>query len=204
MAININPGDALRHIATFTSTGNFVVPAGIKVAFVSIHGSAGGGGATRPGSPTGNVGGTGGPGLVAGAFVEVSPGSTYAVTIGAGGGVGTGSGSGRYANATVGGTGGTSSFDSGSIFAVTGGLGGNVANAGTSGNIGATGAASGLTTLTALSPASAMARVKGITTQATGGTTGGTGGVNNQSDGRYGTSTPGASAGQGGFAHIYI
>jgi hypothetical protein len=43
MAINTS-GKPLRHVSTFTSSGNWVTPAGVTSVFVSINGASGGGG----------------------------------------------------------------------------------------------------------------------------------------------------------------
>ena len=66
MAINVNPGTPLRHVATYTATGNWTAPLGTTVAFVAIHGATGGGGAGSAAgagtSGTANTGGGGGGG----------------------------------------------------------------------------------------------------------------------------------------------
>ena len=90
MAINVNPGSLLRHVQTFTASGNFTAPAGCTVAFVSIHSSTGGGGGGGRGGPNGNGSGGGSSGIVAGSFIEVIPGATHAVVIGGGGAGGAG------------------------------------------------------------------------------------------------------------------
>jgi hypothetical protein len=157
MAININPGANLRHVATYTSSGTFKVPEGTSVVFASIRGASGGGGfgqsdTNRYGGQNGRVGGNG---LVAGGFVQVTPGRDHTVTIGAAGGGG--------------GTGGTSSFDG--AITVTGGTGGSQTSAGTAGQ------ASAVTSLTTLPPNSASsARAAGFITQSTGANAGGSGG----------------------------
>ena len=166
MAINVNPGSPLRLISSFTSSGNFTVPVGTSVAFVSIHSSTGGGGGVQ--GPGGRYGGpgnalAGGTGIVAGSWVQVAPGSTYPVVVGAGGAPGFSSNSGGLA--TAGAVGGTSTFDGGA-FVVTGSNGGGTQN-GSNGNAGS---ASGATALSSLSPsANALVKTATITTQATGG-----------------------------------
>jgi len=115
MAINTNPGSPLRLVGSITTSGNFSVPAGTSVAFVSIHSSTGGGGGSQGPGPRyslSGAGAAGGTGIVAGAWVQVVPGSTYPVVIGAGGSAGTG---GSNNAAVSGGVGGTTSFDGGAL-----------------------------------------------------------------------------------------
>jgi hypothetical protein len=207
MAININPGTPIRHVATYTSSGTFTPPAGVTTAFVSMHSATGGGGGAA-GQDNGNGGGQGGLGLVVGSFVEVIPGVACTVTIGAAGALGV-SNVGRYNSprAASGGTGGTTSFD-GNFF-VTGSVGGQGGvgrdQGNTVGDAGAaltSGAATGTTTLTSLSPASAVTRVKGISTQASGASVGGTGA--SQANNRYSQGTSAATVGLAGIVHVYI
>jgi hypothetical protein len=195
MAININPGSPLRHVGTYNSSGNFIAPIGTSVAFVSIHGSTGGGS-----GGTGTLSGaTGGAGIVSGAFVQVVPGASHVVTIGAGGA------GGAPSNIPVlpqaGATGGSTVFDG--AITVTGSAGGNAIGARYSpGNTGAQGTASGYTNLTSLSPsANTLVRTGTISTQNTGGSSGGAGG--NQGPARYNAGSVGFS-GAAGQVHIYI
>lgn len=94
----------------FTANGTFVVPAGVTKLFVRVVG--GGGGGARGGASYSLSGGGGGAGGYAEKFVATTPGTSYAVTVGAKGARGD----------TLGGTGGTSSF--GSEVSATGGSGG--------------------------------------------------------------------------------
>lgn len=163
MAINSNPQAPLRHVASFNSTGNIVFPAGVNQAFIQINGATGGGGQTNPSTGGHGGGGSAGPGLVSGSWVQVMPGATYAVTIGAGG--------------QASGTGGTTSFDT--VVAVSGSPGGPQAASrygsgspsNAHGNVNSTN-----TSLTTLNPgASTLARVITVTSQTTGGQPGGPG-----------------------------
>lgn len=206
MAININPGSPLRHVATFNATGNWTAPAGTNLAFVSIH-SATSGGATFTDRYVGNAGGryapaTGGVGSVSGAYVQVTPGSSHAVTIGAGGTGATTTGVGNNRTGVVAGAGGSTIFDS--AFTATGSTTGTNAGRYFNGNAStAASAATGTTTLTTVNPGSAtLTRVGTISNQNTGGRSGGAPG-NHSGDGRYGTVNAG-SAGSSGLVHIYI
>ena len=201
MAINVNPGIALRQIATYNSSGNFIVPTGVTSVFVSVHSSSGGG-ASGQGPQGGrynqnaaagsNTGGAGGAGIVSGAWVQVSPGTTYAVVVGAGGAGGTAAGWNQQP--VSGAAGGTSSFD-GSTLSVVGGAGGTTST-------GTQASASGLTNLSSQSPTSlAMTRTSSISNQNTGATVGGNGGA--PANSAFNSSTPG-NAGAGGQVHIYL
>ena len=197
MAINVNPGAPLRLISSYNSSGNFTVPLGTSVAFVSIHSSTGGGGGVQ--GPGGRYGGpgnarTGGTGIVAGAWVQVAPGSTYPVVVGAGGSPGFSTNTGGAA--TSGAVGGTSTFDGGA-FVVTGSNGGGV----NGGSDGSAGSGSGATALSSLSPsANALVKTATITTQATGAFTGGNGGNGN----RYSQTQGTGNAGTGAAIYVYI
>lgn len=186
MAINTNPVAPLRHVATFNSSGNYLAPSGATLAFISVHGASGGsaGGANNGRYATG---GPGGAGLIAGAFVQITPSGNHTVTVGAGGAAGV------QGNNGNGGTGGTTSFDG--AITVTGGTGGFTTqgrySTGTAGN---QGSASGTTSLTSLSPAGAIVRTGTVSTQNTGAASGPNGGV------RYGAGT----AGTAGQLHIYL
>ncbi len=109
----------------FTASGTFVVPAGVTKLFVRVVG--GGGGGARGGAAYGLSGGGGGAGGYAEKIIATTPGTSWAVTIGAGGSRG----------ATVGGTGGTSSF--GANISATGGFGGNGVSGNCAGGSGGTG-----------------------------------------------------------------
>ncbi len=121
----LTPGYRNMAVLTTNSAGSWTAPAGVVAVKLRVWGGGGGGG-------TGN-GGAGGGGAGAGyveGFFAVSPGQSYAVTIGLGG-----SGSG--------GNGGTSSFSS-IASASGGGAGGNGAQNGAGGASG--GAGSGFAT----------------------------------------------------------
>ncbi len=197
MAINPFGSAPLRHIASYTSSGNFVVPAGINSVFVSIHGSAGGGaGGTQNAGynapSTANNINKGASGLISGAFVQVVPSSTYAVAIGAGG-------AGGNSNQT-GATGGTTSFDT-LAFQVTGSAGSVTSYSGQNTANVAVGSSSGQTSLTTLPPSGAITRTGSITNQNTGGTTGGNQGQNSSQGNRYGASA--GAIGASGQVYIY-
>lgn len=191
MAIDKNPGQPLRLLSVFTSSGTWTAPAGVTRAFVSIHGASGGGGNLgRYISSSGST--AGGAGVVSGAWVQVTPSATHAVVVGAGGSAGPNPGG---HGVFTGGSGGTSSFE-GNTFVVTGGSGG----AYSPGNIGTS---SGLTTLTALPAAnSAIPKVGTITNQATGGQPGGNS-TSPTSTSRYG-SAGNAGPGAAGIVYIYV
>ena len=197
MAINPFGSAPLRHIASYTTSGNFVVPAGINSVFVSIHGASGGGagGTQNAGygaSAQNNNINKGASGIISGAFVQVVPSSTYAVAIGAGGTAGS-------ANAQ-GGTGGTTSFDT-LAFSVTGGPGSVTSYTGqNTSNVGQ-GSASGQTSLTTLSPSGAITRTGTITNQNTGGTVGGNAGANSSGGNRYSAGV--GAIGAAGQVYIY-
>ena len=201
MAININPGTPLRHVATITSTGSWTAPTGTTLAFVSIHGATGGGGSghARPqryGQST--TGATGGVGTISGAYVQVTPGSAHTVTIGAGG---AGGAAGNPDAVSSGGsTGGTTIFDGAFNVTSSGGAGSTPLSRYTFGATGsASGTGSGTTSLTTVNPGvSTLIRTGTITSQTTGGSSGGGGGGAT----RYANSA--GSAGVAGFVHIYI
>lgn len=111
--------DILRGSRAFIASGNFVVPAGVSVLYITGCG-AGGGGAAYNGTTSGGGGGGGG-GSCLKAKVTVAPGDTISVTIGTGGG------GGQTANA-AGAAGGATSF--GSLVTLSGGAGGGSAAAG--------------------------------------------------------------------------
>ena len=98
----------------YYSSINFVVPGGVSLVRLRL---AGGGGGGAGGNTTMSGGGGGAGGYAEGVFA-VTPGASYAITIGSGGnGVGT--------NATAG-SGGSSSF--GALISATGGVGGSSVN----------------------------------------------------------------------------
>jgi hypothetical protein len=207
MAINVNPGAPLRHVARITSSGNFVAPANASLAFVSIHGATGGGGGGG-GSRYGQNGGNS-TSIIASAFIEIIPGSTNPVAIGAGGAAGGASpGGGRYnygANGSSGTNGGTTTFDGATltVTGATGGVGGSAAPS--SFQVGqsqatsfADSTATGITSLSTVNPGGGvLIKTKTIATQATGANYSAGGAA-----GRYGAA-PGA-AGIAGFINVYI
>ena len=98
----------------FTTTGTFIIPAGITKIMVEVHGGGGGGGS---GDATGTAYGQGGSGGGYGKSVFiVTPATVYTVTVGAGG-IGA-----ITTTCITGGTGGISSF--GVLISATGGGGG--------------------------------------------------------------------------------
>jgi hypothetical protein len=205
MAININPGSPLRHVATFNATGNWVAPLGTNLAFVSIHGATGGGGTlgTRYAASEGRYNGpAGGVGSVSGAYVQVTPGSAHSVTIGAGGLGASVSGGGNGRTYTSSNVGGSTIFDS--AFTATSSAGGAQGSRYSNGGTSAVGTpATGTTSLTAVNPGSStLTRVGTIASQNTGGRTGGVGGTAS-GDSRYGTVNAGG-VGSTGLVHIYI
>ena len=145
--------------AIFTSSGSWTCPAGVtKIKIYGRPGAGGGGGGGAGGTGfVGNPGGGGGGGgagrpggsaSIVQAHVDVTPGTTYTITVGTGGLGGTG---GTVAAGTNGGTGSTSSFDVLVTFgkntpatgATTGGGGGAGGN-GTGAAAGAAGALGGV------------------------------------------------------------
>ena len=195
MAININPGSPLRHVATFNASGNWVGPSGTNIAFVAIHSATGGGGGS--GSYQQNQS-PGGIGAISGAFVQVTPGATHSVTVGAGGAGGTGGCGPNNTGFNSGATGGSSSFDG--VFTQPG-SGGGLSTGRYNQTAGATAAAgTGTTSLTALSPGGALARVATISSQNTGSQTRGASGNGNN---RYANGNAGG-AGSSGQINIYI
>jgi hypothetical protein len=98
----------------FTSSGTWTAPTGVTTVGVTLLAGGGGGGGTSATNTGGGGGGSGGAGM---GWVTVTPGTTYAVTVGA---AGTAGGAGA-----AGGAGGGSSF--GTLITATGG-GGGLAN----------------------------------------------------------------------------
>jgi hypothetical protein len=99
--------DVLKGKQLFTSSGTFTVPAGVTKVSISMCGGGGGGGATAHGGGCGAA-------TVIGQHIDVIPGESITVTVGAGG-----AGGAPYNNGV---SGGVSSF--GSYFSVSGGGGG--------------------------------------------------------------------------------
>lgn len=123
-------------VALYSTAGTFswVCPAGVTKVRAKIWGGGGGGGGsgTAAGSAATSAGGAG----YAEKVLDVVPGTSYAVVVGAGGTAGPGGGS-----PAAGGTGGTSSF--GGVLSATGGTGGVAANGAPQTATGAGGAGSG-------------------------------------------------------------
>ena len=134
----------LRHIGKVLSSGTFVIPQTVSKVFVTVLGSRGGQANQGSHAP--------GASIAAGGFVEVLPGSTATITIGAGG----------VSNSQSGTTAGTTSFD-GSI-TVTGSSGGSYDSRYGGGSSGSTGTRTSDTSLPTGSPSGAIARVSGATT----------------------------------------
>ena len=148
MAIDSNPvSKPTTLLAVFTSSGNFTIPTGTNKVFVSVSGASGGSAGHGTRYFHRYVGGAGGNTKVAAGWVNVIPGSTHVVTIGAAGTGGASSN--RYGAGAAGNAGGSSSF--GSFIVQSGGGGGNSAGApaGPNGNAGAAG---GTTFLTETAP----------------------------------------------------
>lgn len=135
----------LRHIARVSASGTFVIPQTVSKVFVTVTGARGGRSTTNGGADAGAA-------ISAGGFVEVLPGSTAQIIIGAGGVTGSNSGT----------AGGSTTFDG--AITVTSSNGGNYDTrygANTSGSVGSRSDASSLPTG---SPSGAIARVSGATT----------------------------------------
>ena len=199
MAINTNPGSPLRHAQSFVTSGTFTTPPTATLAFVSVHGATGGGGGSAGNRYYGpQQGGNSGPSIVASGFVELVPGGTHLVTIGAGGAPGNGATNQNVAGNAAS-AGGITIFD-GAITANSsgGGSGGNRYGGGQA-TAGSNASASGTTTLTSSAvPNTAIIRTKSFTTQNTGGNAVGAG----ASTGRYAGNTGGT--GSSGSVHIYL
>lgn len=136
----------------FTSSGTWTAPAGVTKVHVIMRPGAGGGGgggagglgfggATGGGGGGGRGGGGGGAAQLIRSWLNVTPGTSYSVTVGAGGAGGAGSATTTGGN---GGNGGISSFGSlmsvGRLAVPIGGSGGTGGAAGASGTVGAGGA----------------------------------------------------------------
>lgn len=111
--------------ATFTTPGAtpWIVPGGVTRVKVKVIGGGGGGG-KRSGSASASAAGGGGGGGISEGFVDVTPGASITVTVGA-------AGVGATAVNTAGTNGGASSF--GAFMSATGGLGGGTTGGGAGG-----------------------------------------------------------------------
>jgi hypothetical protein len=136
----------LRHIGRATSSGTFVIPNSVSKVYVQVTGARGGQSqsSAQPGAA-----------LCAAGFVEVLPGSTAQIVIGAGGTNNVG----PVQNGTAG---GTTSFDG--ALTVTGSAAGNYDTRYGSVSTGATGVRSDASTLPTGSPAGAIVRVSSVST----------------------------------------
>jgi hypothetical protein len=112
----------LGGLEEFRSTGSWTAPPGVARLLVEAWGGGGGGGAGSPGGTGG--GGGGGAGAYQRGVIEVVPGATYRVEIGAGGAAGT--------PTAAGGAGGDTRLVAAStgavLFMSRGGLGGRTAS----------------------------------------------------------------------------
>ncbi|MFN6037614.1 MAG: PKD-like domain-containing protein, partial [Bacteroidota bacterium] len=104
---------------TFTTSGNWICPTGITSINISLYGAGGGGGGASTGNRVGAGGGGGGFTSLSG--ISVTPGNSYAITVGAGGAGGSNAG-------TAGANGGTSNAFG---LAASGGSGGGGMSTGT-------------------------------------------------------------------------
>lgn len=106
---SVSTQDSYVLVQTFTSSGNFTIPSGAtKLAVFAYGGGSGGNTGTGGGTSHSHVGnanhygtaGNGGYSSAIASFKEVSvtPGDTYAVTVGAGGGSGSAGGASSFGN----------------------------------------------------------------------------------------------------------
>lgn len=135
----------LRHISRVSSSGTFVIPQTVSKVFVTVTGARGGRSTTSGGADSGAA-------ISAGGFVEVLPGSTAQLLIGAGGVNGTASGT----------AGGSTTFDG--AITVTSSNGGSYDTRYGAQTTGSTGSRSDTSSLPSGSPDGAIARVSGTST----------------------------------------
>jgi len=128
-------GGRLASMSSFSASGTWSRPAGIRWALIFAVGGGGGGGGAAGAASSGSAGGGGGGGGLAVSHLDVSALTDVAVTIGAAGAAGASTGS-------AGGAGGTTSFGA-DVVALGGGGGAGMA-AGTAANT-VTGGAAGTT-----------------------------------------------------------
>jgi hypothetical protein len=152
----VYPGQSFfgsNNVKVFLQSGTFVVPANVSQIRVRVHGAGGSGGAVAGGGRNRVATGGGGGGLAI-KTLNVTPGTSYTVTVGTGGARASANGT------NAGSAGGTSSF--GSVCSATGGSGGaatasNAANSaagatggtGSGGDLNYTGGGSGTATTSA-------------------------------------------------------
>lgn len=117
------PGNPPKWVGSqqFTASGTFTVPTGVTSISVDMSGGGGSGGYGGDGSGQNGGGGGGGAGAVSAIQLSVTPGASYAITVGAGASWSGGNGS----------AGGSTNF--GSLLSVGGGGGGFQATAGGAG-----------------------------------------------------------------------
>ncbi len=132
---SLRPG--FSSLQQFAASDNFVVPQGVNLVKVRVHGAGGGGG----GNTGQGGGGGGGGGGYAEAIQQVTGGQIILIVVGSGGQGG--SNAGGSASANNGQDGGSSSF--GGAFGATGGHGGAGSLSGGQGNSGAAGSGFGAT-----------------------------------------------------------
>jgi len=144
MAINNMQRPPLRHLATYVSSGNFQVPAGVNRLYATVDGST----AVNTSSPAGPPG----PAGRGSGYVEVVPGGQVQVIVGAGGTSTTGSG-------------GTTSFDGGII--VTSSSGGGYQGHEGNYHTGAAGSVTFASSLPSGAPAGATVKVTGTSSTTT-------------------------------------
>ena len=120
-------GGRLRSMVSFTTSGTWTRPNGVRFALVFALGAGGGGGGAAGAASSGSAGGGGGAGGLALSFLDVTALAGNTVTVGSGGSAGSSGGG-------YGGTGGASSF--GIEVVAAGGAGGAGMTAGTTAAVG--------------------------------------------------------------------
>lgn len=117
---------------TFTSSGNFTVPAGVTCIQVEAWGGGGGGSTITNNN---RRGGGGGGGAYARSAISVNPGNTYTVTVGSGGTASTGGGNSSFGSLVIaaGGSGGTNNNTAGGAGGTIGASTGEIRYAGGAG-----------------------------------------------------------------------
>jgi hypothetical protein len=171
---------------TFTSSGTYTVPSGKQQ--IAVVGNGAGGNGAGGGTPTGGTGGGSGGGFIFKDYA-VTPGQTFAVTIGGAGGATSFS---TLATANSGATGGGGGNISGNVTfevssAGSSGAGGGNSGSSSNGNGGGTGTAR--TAITSSAP--------GVSSHTFGGSGGGGGGGGNSAQGSF-TERYGGGGGGGG------